>query len=701
MIKIYAVKGMSCVICKGNVEKALKSLSGVNNAIVSLMDNEVSIDYDEKLVNEAELFKVIKDAGYQLQNTQNRKSSKDFIKIIISFVLMAILMFVAMSNFLSSLISIVIQTILCLCIIGLNIEHYLSGFKALFKLLPNMDSLVSISSVVSFAYSIFASIMIIKGKDYNLYFETSAMVLVIVSIGAYVENLNKSKTTKFIRGLSTLIPMQANLLVDNKTTIIPIEELRKGDYILIKPGESIPQDSIVVSGYSSVDESLITGESMPVNKTTNNELIGGTINIDGTLIAQVSKNANLTTLSTIISSTKQAAISKIPVERFADVISKYFVFGVIGVSLLTLVFWLIMSKDIELALNFSLSVLVISCPCALGLATPSAVYVACSSAASNGVLIKNPEVLETTGKIKTMIFDKTGTLTNNQMSIVKVESFDDSFIDVLSSLESNSNHPIAKAICAKFGTGELVFDAVSQVSALGIEACIDEDIYFAGNQALLNKHGINFVLKDSLTVIGVGKNDELLGLVYLDSQIKAEAQSTIAKLKQIGINTVMATGDNENVAFRTAKILSFDRYAGNVNPQDKQELVQECKKFGITAMVGDGINDAVALSSADIGIGLNSGTDIANATSDITLINNNLKDIIYFINLSKKTMKIIKDNLYWALCYNAIFIPVAAGALYNSFNFCLNPMIGSISMTISSIIVISNALRIAKVSKED
>ena len=708
MEKTYEVKGMTCVICKSNVEKTLNNLDGVNSAVVSLMDNEVLVDFDEGKVSETIMHDALAKENYELVINRNKEIDSYIVKLIVSVVLTIILMIVSMSSMDNPRSTMLIQLMMALVIIILNIRYYQSGFKALFRLNPNMDSLVSISSFVSFIYSLYATYNIVNNKTgYHLYYETSAMVLVIVSLGKYIEEKNKKKTTKFIRGLSTLIPMQANLITDDGIVITPIEKIKKNDLILIKPGESIPQDGIVEKGISTVDESLITGESAAAYKTVDSQVIGGTINIDGELTVRVNKNSTQTTLSKIVSLTKQASIAKIPVERFADKISSYFVYGVLAVSLLTLLIWLITSKNIELSLNFALSVLVISCPCALGLATPSAIAVACNTASKNGVLIKNPEILELAYKLKTLVLDKTGTLTENKLEIVKVLKYDDEFENVVASLEANSNHPIAKAIQEKYGKGTLKFDTVTQISGEGIGVTNDTYCYYAGNDIMLGKHSIKldeeieFARQNNYSYIGVGKDDKLLGVIYLADRIKQDSKNAIDKLKQKNIKLIMATGDNEIVAKNVCDILEIDEYLANVKPQDKQDLIIKNKEDGITGMVGDGINDAVALSSADVSITLSDGTDIANAASDISLLSNNLSDISFVIDLSKKTMSIIKQNMFWALFYNALFVPVAAGVFYANFNIKLNPMIGAFTMSLSSIIVIANALRIRKIKKEN
>lgn len=696
MEKTYQVNGMSCVICKSNVESCLNKLDGVNSAIVSLMDNEVLIDYDETIISEEMLAKTVKDNGYELIINQKRKIDTNLTKLIISIVLTVVLMINSMlyKDIVYS------QAVLALIIIILNINYYKSGFKSLVSLKPNMDSLVSISSLISYLYSIFA----MNKQMYHLYFETSAMVLVIVSIGKYIEAKNKKKTTKFIRGLSTLIPMQANLLVDNKIVITPIEQIKKGDHILIKPGEAIPQDGVVLKGISSTDESMITGESLPSKKQKDSLVIGGTINIDGELIVEVNKNSNQTTLSKIVSLTKQASMSKISIERFADRIANKFVYFVLFISIVSFIVWYVKSNNLELSLNFALSVLVISCPCALGLATPSAIAVACNTSSKNAVLIKNPEVLEIAYKLKTLIVDKTGTLTENSLEIVNVKEYDTEFSEVISSIEASSNHPIANAIKEIYKENTLTFDSISQVSGEGIIAKLNRDTYLAGNKILLKKYNIDideeYAIKNNYSYIGVAKNNKLLGIVYLKDKIKRNAHKAISNLKKNNIKVIMATGDNDIAAKTVANELNIDEYVANVKPQDKQKLVLDSKENGITGMIGDGINDAIALTSSDIAFTLASGTDIANASGDISLLTNDLDDINFLIKLSRKTMHIIKQNLFWALGYNALFIPLAAGCFYEKFNLMLNPMIGSITMSISSIVVISNALRIAKIKKE-
>ena len=695
MDKTYEVKGMTCVICKKNVENALNSVPFIKSYSVNLIENEIYIEYDEKDFNEDELAKIIKDAGYTLV-TNKSKIDITKIKLIISIVLTIILMIISM-NHLSNDFELIISSVIIL----LNIDIYYSGFKSLFKLNPNMNSLVSLSSFVSYVYSLFT--LINKTND-HLYFEAASMVSVIVKIGKFIEGNTKNKTIKTIRGLSTLIPMQANLLVNNEIKVVPINEIKKNDIVVVKAGESIPQDGIVISGSSYVNESLITGESLSVLKNIDDEVIGGTVNENGTLTIRITKPSSTTVISNIINLAKKAAMEKIPIERFADLISKYFVFTVIGISIITFIIWFIISRDLSLTINFAVSVLVISCPCALGLATPTCIAVAVSKAASNGILIKRSEVLERIHKINTIIFDKTGTLTKNKLNIIEVKQYTNEFINVLSSLEKTSNHPISKTIIERFNNGNIIFDTSEFIPGQGIIAKKNNDVYKAGNNELINninEEDINYARNNNYSYIAVSKNDEILGLIYMSDVIRANSKIAIKNLISKNIKPIMCTGDNDISAIRISELLGIKEYQSNVKPEDKNSLVLKEKENGLVMMVGDGINDAIALTNADISVSINEASDIASATSDVILMKNDLNDIPFLIDLSKKTTRIIKQNIFWALGYNSIFIPIAAGVLYYPLNIKLNPMISSISMWISSMFVILNALRINKLKKEE
>lgn len=717
MEKTYEVKGMTCVICKGNVEKALNKCDGVNSAVVNLLENEVIVNFDENKINEETLAKAVDDAGYKLLLTKEKTVNKDKVRLVVSIILCALLMYFSMSsmnmkNEIDHMMMVglsykdIMQLILCTIILIIYKDRFISGFKSLFHLSPNMDSLVALSSSVSYLYSIWALFKINAGyNNYNLYFETASMVVTIVAIGKYIEGNTKTKTTKIIRGLATLIPMEAHVLKDGEEKIVSINDVRKNDVLIIRPGESIPQDGVIISGSSSVDESMITGESLPIEKNIDDEVIGGTINTTGTITVKVSKSSNMTVLSNIINLTKKATTEKIPIERFADKISKYFVFGVISISLITLIVWYIVSKDLELSLNFALSVLVISCPCALGLATPAAIAVASGRSAKEGVLIKKPEILEVAGSLNTIIFDKTGTLTKNSLNVVETTIVMDDFIETLSSIEKTQNHPIAKAIVKKYPNGNITFDKVEFIAGEGVKAIKGDDVYLAGNDKLLKnsikEEYINFATLNNYSYIGLSKNDRLMGVIYLTDILRDTSKIAITNLKKRNITPIMCTGDNEIAARKVSNLLGIEKYLAKVKPEDKNKLVNKEKENGKVAMVGDGVNDSIALSCADVSISVKSGSDIASASSDVILMKNDLNDISFLYDLSKKTLRIIKENLFWALGYNSICIPIAAGVFYKSFNLKLNPMIGAVAMWVSSMFVLANALRINTIKKEE
>ena len=710
----YEVKGMSCAICKNTIEKNLSKMDGVTSCNVNLLENDMIIDYDETKISKEELANKLDNLGYELVLNQKKKIDYHKIKFILSIVLMILLMYLSMGHMMhlpmiihDMLYQSIIQAIVATIIYLLNFHYFTSGIKSLFHLNPNMDSLVALSTSVSYVYSIYAIYKISLGDhSFHLYFETGAMILVIVAIGKYIEGINKEKTTKAIKLLATLRPMEATILKDNKEVIVKIDDLKLGDIMLSKAGEIIPQDSIIIEGSSNIDESMITGESMPVLKKIDDEVIGGTINLNGSLKLRVTKTNEDSTLNKIIELVKEATVKKIPIERFADKVSSYFVPSVILISIITFVVWYIFTKNFELSMNFALSVLVISCPCALGLATPSAIMVANGVAAKNGILIKNPAVLELAHKINTVIMDKTGTITLNKPKIIKEMSLDDSFIKVLYNLEKHSNHPIAKAILDKYHAPMMEFREFKEISSKGIIAYDDNSIYLAGNQKLMDDYKVLYdkelldeALKNKNSYILVAKDQKLLGIVYISDVIKDSSIKAVDDLKKRHIKTIMCTGDNKVIANNIANIAHIDEVVAEVKPSDKYDIVKKNQENNVVAMVGDGINDAIALTQADVSFAISSGSDIAYESSDIILMKNDLSDISFFIDISKKTMLIIKENLFWALFYNVIFIPVAAGLLYPSFGFKLNPMIGAFSMSISSIIVLSNALRIRKMHK--
>ena len=676
------------------------------------------IDYDEEKISETKIADTVDRLGYELV-VDDQKTKKDpyKAKLIVSIGLMIVLMYFSMGHMvglpftnISHFTIGIIEVIIASAIYLLEFHYFSSGIKSLLNLNPNMDALVAISTGISYLYSFYALLKAFSGDySYHYYFETGAMILLIVSIGKHIEGINKEKTTQAIRLLAKLRPKEATVLLNGETTILPIEKLNIGDIILTKAGETIAQDGVIVSGEADVDESMITGESIPVNKKINDEVIGGTIALNGALTIKITKKNEDSILAKIIEMTKAATTEKIPIQRFADKVSAFFVPGVIIISLITFIIWYFISHNPELSMNYALSVLVISCPCALGLATPSAIMVANGVSAKNGILIKNSEVLEIAHSIKTVIMDKTGTITENRPQIIKEVILDPSFIKIISNLESNSNHPIAKAITEHYKNSEKIsFDKAEEISGQGIKATIGKDVYLAGNEKLMLAHHVKYdpsmakaASADHSSYIMVAENQHLLGLLYLSDVIKPASIEAISELKKMGIKTIMCTGDNALIAQKTAAQVGIDEYLAEVRPEDKYAIVEKYKPEGTLAMVGDGINDAIALSAADVSFTVANGSDIAFESSDLVLMKNDLSDIPFLIRLSAATIKIIKQNLFWALFYNAIFIPLAAGALTSRFGLSLNPMIGAFTMSVSSIVVLSNALRIKRIKRNN
>ncbi len=717
MKKDLEVKGMSCAICKMTIEKNLNKMEGVNKCEVNLLENDMIIDYDEDKVKLEEIAQTVDKLGYELVLDKSKaKIDYSKLKLIISTVLVVLLMYVAMGH-MFGLPSIshdmvvvgIVELIIATIIYILEGKYFVSGIKSVLHLNPNMDSLVAISTGVSYLYSLYAIFKIALGDhSFHYYFETGAMILVIVSIGKYIEGLNKEKTTKAIRMLANLRPMTATKLLDGKEVVVPLDDLSVGDIIITRAGETIAQDGTIIEGVTNVDESMLTGESMPVNKKVGQSVIGGTINLTGAIKIKVSKTNEDSVLSKIIEMTKEATTKKIPIQRFADKVSSFFVPGVILIAFITFVIWFIVSHDFELSMNFALSVLVISCPCALGLATPSAIMVANGVSAKNGILIRHPEVLEIAHDIKTIIMDKTGTITANKPQIIKTIKLDPSFEAIIYNLERNSKHPIAKAILEKYSAKDISFESFEEISGRGIKAKLGDHIFLAGNLKLMQENQVEVkeeylseAKEKAYSYVLVAEDKKLLGLVYIADVIKKESAAAIKELKELGVKSVMCTGDNKLIAQNVAEKVGIDEYYAQVKPEDKYQIIKDHQKEGLVAMVGDGINDAIALSGADVSFAIAAGSDIAYESSDLILMKNDLGDIPFMIKVSQFTMRVIKQNLFWALFYNIIFIPLAAGCFYSTFGIMLNPMVGAFSMSISSIIVLSNALRIRKMHKKE
>lgn len=707
---MYDIKGMSCAMCKNTIEKNINKIDGLS-ANIDLMNNKLYVEGDR--VDDQLVVNTVNNLGYEV--VFDPYENKHKYRLILSIILMLTLMYFSMGHMfgaymfgLKLVYRGLIQMILTIIIFIIHRHYFASGFKSLIKLTPNMDTLIFLSSSSAFIYSLYAMFKINNGfLEYHLYFETGAMILVIVSIGKHLEKLSKLKTVGEISKLAALKPKFAKVIRDGEVIDIRVDEVLVGDLIEVRQGEVIPIDCIIIEGETEVNESLISGESLPILKGINDQILGGSINIGAYIKAKVIHHNGNNVLDKIIKMCQEVGSNKLPIERIVDRISAYFVPSIIVIALVTFIVWFLIGKDFELAMNYALSVLVISCPCALGLATPSAIAVAGGVASKQGILLKNAAVLEKIYDLKNIVMDKTGTLTENKLTIVKSYFKDETAKRMVKALETKSNHPIAKSIVEDLGREFIDIDYYVEKSGRGIEASIGNDSYLLGNIRLFNEHQIivdekiiNEAQKAGYSYLLYAFNHELCAYIYFSDVLKNTSKEAVGDFNKRGVNVIMCTGDNDIVAKKMAKELQINSYFSMINPDDKYDIVKKTKVSGLTAMVGDGINDAIALSEADIAITLGSGSDLAFEVSDVVLMKNDLTDIIYLMDISKMTMRIIKQNLFWSLFYNSLLIPMAAG-LFGFMGIKLNPMFGAIMMSISSIVVLSNALRINKLNKKE
>ena len=716
----FFISGMTCSACSSHVKKCVSSLEGVNSCDVSLLTNQMIVDYDN--ITEKDIILAVSNAGYKASLTrfEEKNYHKQFDKLIISIFLLVILMYVAMFDMLNlpipsfienPMVNVSIQFGITSTIIVLFFHFFSNGFKRLFQLAPNMDSLIAIGSTASYLYGIYYLIFIyveqLNGNievaahlRHNLFFDSAAMILVFTSIGKLLEAKSKKRALKSVEDLVEMVPNMCNKIVDGKEIVTPLEEVKIGDVLISKVGDVIPLDGIVVEGEASINEASITGEPLAVDKFEASTLISGTLILDGVVKYQVTSTNESSTITQITKRVLEAANSKPKIEKFADKIAAYFVPIVILISLLTFVLWIIFSGDLTSSFNFAISVLVISCPCALGLATPVAVMVASGVGAKNNLLFKDSEVLEKITHINVILLDKTGTITTGNPSVFeyKTKLLDSDFFRILDSLESNSNHPIAKSItnyAKNFNYNkETVTDYTNKIG-YGISGVIDGVKYYIGNNKYINSMDVSNPYGN---VSGVGlylfTQKEVLGYVSLKDEINKHSLDAINYWHKKGIKVCVLTGDTlEN----TKNLLSgiwIDEIYASLLPENKEEIVTNYLEKGYNVMmIGDGINDSIALSKATIGVAIASGTDVAANSSDLVLARHDLMDVVGAMELGKKTFKIIKENLFWALIYNVIGIPIASGVLSFA-GIKLTPMIASICMSISSIFVVTNALRI-------
>ena len=736
MKKKFDIKGMTCAACSNAVNKATSKVDGVSSCNVNLLNNNMVVEYDENTCTDLDIIKAVENAGYgaSIPNLKENKEIKnhDLRDLIISFIFLFLTMYVSMGHMMwnwyvpdvfnmhiNPMGFALIQFLLILPIIFIYRRYFISGISKLIKRHPNMDSLIAIGAIASLVYGIIALFIISYGVatgnnelveryHMNLYYESAGMILTLVSLGKYFEGLSKKKTTKAIEDLVALKPDSAIKYVDGKEIKVNVSDIRLVDIVILRRGDIIPIDGIVYEGDGSINEANITGEAIPKYKEKGDFCYSGTIVESGFIKLQATKVGEDTSINTIIKLVEEASNSKAPISKLADRISSIFVPLIFLISLITFIVNFIVSKDFEIAFRFAITVLVIACPCALGLATPVAIMVGTGKGAQNGLLIKNAEILENTGKIKTIVFDKTGTITNgNPMVVDFIEFGNYDLKSILYSIEIESSHPLAKAIVEYTINHKNNYEINSSkiIEGRGIIANIGNKEYYVGNERYLSENSIENNLIDKIddfskegkTTLIVLEDNKIIGLLTLKDLPKNSSLEAINELNKLGINTIMLTGDNRLCSDVIAREVGIKEVISEVLPNEKGEVIKKLKneRNGLVAMVGDGVNDAIALAEADVSISVSNGSDIAIETSDIILLHNNLFDISNVIRLSKRVLTTIKICLFWAFFYNFICVLIATGIFYYiEGGFSINPMIASIAMSISSVSVVLTALTI-------
>ena len=733
--KTLDIQGMTCSACAKAVERAVNKLDGVNSGNVNYATEKLTIEYDISKVRTAEIVAAIEKAGYKAiekeqkieekEDTKLKESKALWKRFIVSTVFTIPLLVIAMGHMMGLMLPniiepmhnpmnfAIIQLILVIPVVVAGQKFFKVGFKSLYSGHPNMDSLIAIGSLAAVLYGLFAIYQISQGNhDYtmDLYFESAATILTLITLGKYLESITKGRTSEAIKKLMGLAPKTATIIKNGKEIVIPIDEVIVGDVILVKPGEKLPVDGEVVEGLTSIDESMLTGESIPVEKTIGSKVIGASINKNGSIKYKATKVGKDTALAQIIKLVEDAQGTKAPIAKLADIISGYFVPVVITLAILSAGVWYFVGKGPIFSLSIFISVLVIACPCALGLATPTAIMVGTGKGAENGVLIKGGEALETTHKIQTIVFDKTGTITEGKPKVTDIitNGYDENELLIYAaSAEKGSEHPLGEAIVKDAEEKNLEFKKVDKFKAIsgkGIEGTIDGKRFVLGNLKLMNEENIHLdsfseasdkLAKEGKTPMYVAEEGRLIGIIAVADTLKESSKKAVETLHKMGIKVAMLTGDNKNTAEAIAKQVGIDTVIAEVLPENKAQEVERLQNQGLkVAMVGDGINDAPALAKADIGIAIGSGTDVAIESADIVLMRSDLMDVPTAIQLSKKTIKNIKENLFWAFAYNTLGIPVAMGIWYALGGKLLNPMIAALAMSFSSVSVLLNALRL-------
>lgn len=744
MEKKFDVSGMTCSSCVANITKAVEKLDGVSGANVNLMTNSMKVNFDENIVDDEKIIGAVEKIGYGASPADEKTKSEDRPvddrekalknRLIYSIIFMVILMYIAMGPMIhlptpgifhgreGAIIFAFSQFLLALPVVYINRDFYISGFKGLKNRAPNMDSLVAIGSLAALVYGIFAIYMMAYGFGqgdmelvdayrHNLYFESSAMILTLITVGKYLEEKSKNKTRSSLANLMDLAPKMATVIEDGEEVVKNIEDVRVGDILLVRPGESVAVDGKVIEGASSLDESAVTGESIPVQKSVGDRVISASINTTGSFKFKAEKVGEDTTISQIIKLVDEANQSKAPIAKLADEIAGVFVPAVLIIAALTFGVWMAMGYGFENALNFAISVLVISCPCALGLATPVSIMVATGKSADFGLLFKNAEVLENLHKIDVIVMDKTGTITEGKpiLTDIVTDLDEENFLKIAGSIEKNSQHPLASAIINYAQENDIDLEEITNfnsVSGRGLNGEIAGNKYLAGNLEYMLEEKID--LKDfqakAEELAGEGKTSmyfanesEVLGIISVKDLPKESSKDAIKLLRDMGKKIIMLTGDNQKTAEAIADEIGVDETLAGLLPQDKNKEIDKIQKSGKKVlMIGDGINDAPSLAKADIGMAIGHGTDVAIESSDVVLMRSDLLDVVSALELSKATIKNIKQNLFWAFFYNTIGIPLAAGLLFPAFGIKLSPMFAALAMSLSSVFVVNNALRLRR-----
>ena len=758
---LLKIGGMTCSACSSGLEKFLNRQDGIESASVNLVMNNANIQYDEQKLNIEQIEKFVERAGFEslgidnLQKEEKKQNNQKY-KLISLGILAVITLYISMGhmiglpaipyldmhkNPISYSIALLILAVIT-CVFGWDILK--NGYKNLIHKSPNMDTLVGLGVLSSIIYSLYGTFMILKGNyEYvnNLYYESAVIIIFFIKIGKYIENRNKDKTKEAISQLMMITPKHATVIRDGKEVQVTIDEIKEGDIVICKPGEKIAVDGEIIDGTTHIDESFITGESMPVKKEKGKKVIAGSINYEGTIEYRAEKIGKNSIVSEIVKLVVEATSTKAPIAKIADKISGIFVPVIMLIAVLAGIIWFIINRDVSWSINVFISVLVVACPCSLGLATPLSIVIASGESSKKGILIKNSEALENAHKVKTIVFDKTGTLTKGKLSLSKIYNYtgntlilenkgkdkaegeknrneqseisDSELIKIVASVEAKSEHPIARGIVNDAKERKIKLEKVKEfqsLAGLGVTALYNGEKYIIGNKKLMEQNGVEIIeqvekdeeklQKAGNSILFVAKENELIALLGVKDNVKENAKDVVSKLKLFGINVVMLTGDNEKTAHAIADSIGIDNVIAGVMPKDKAETIENLKKNdAMVMMCGDGINDSVSLVKADIGVSVESGTDVAMDSSNVVLMNDDLEKIVELIEISHRTIRNIKQNLFWAFFYNLCMLPIAIG-VFSPLGIVINPMMASIAMTISSVTVTLNSLRLKRIIRK-